>query len=205
MNGFHQVRVTGKRLEGRRVIALQEVTDVDLLHIKINALQPSDVILEVTPDPLNGVQLWTVGWQPHAPDMLRPPNVWRRVCTAVIQQQDVQAVGERLAEGIKQELGSVCVQIRELQEAAYACRGGHSPIDVEPREDVLDRANRLDAACGQPSAAYGQQANTAFVLATYPQRAGVLGWHNTVQLLLTGRLKRSDGVRVFWCGSAAAP
>jgi ketosteroid isomerase-like protein len=46
------------------------------------------------------------------------------VRAAVIQEQDVQAVGERLAEGVKKELEGVCVQIRELQKEAFACRWG---------------------------------------------------------------------------------
>jgi hypothetical protein len=43
--GFHQVRVTGKRPEGVRFIALQQGPPVDLLCIKISELQPSQVIL----------------------------------------------------------------------------------------------------------------------------------------------------------------
>src|SRR5688500_5942062 len=89
INGVHQVRVTGKRLEGRRVILRQEGTHVDLLHIKINKLQPSEVILQVTPDPLNRVQLWAVGWQPHAPHVLGPPQALGGVGATVIQEQDV--------------------------------------------------------------------------------------------------------------------
>ena len=136
MNGFHHVRVTGERLEGRRVIALQEVAHVDLLDIKITELQPREVILEVTPDPRNGVQLWTVGWQPYAADVLRPPHVLRRVCTAMSRPQDVQAGGERVTEGIQTELKGVGVQRRELQQEAFARRGGHRPIDVAPHADV---------------------------------------------------------------------
>ena len=110
-----------------------------------------------------------------------------------------------MAEGVKKELKGVCVQIRKLQKETFASRWGHSPIDVEPLEDVLDQANRVDAAGCQPSSAYGQQANAALVLAKHPHRAGVLGWNEIVQLLLTGRLKLLDGLRVFLCDWAAAP
>jgi hypothetical protein len=113
--------------------------------------------------------------------------------------------GERAAERVNKELKGVGVQIRELQKEAFACRGGHSPIDVEPLEDGSDPADRLNAACRQPPPAYGQQAKAAFVLAKHPHRAGVLGGNDTLQLLLAARLKLSDGVRVFLCGSAAAP
>ena len=178
------------------------MADSVLLGLQVRELLPGEVVFQVTPDPLNRIQLWTVGRQPHAPHMLRPAKALGGVRAAVIQEQDVQAVGECLAEGVKKELKGICVQIRELQKETFASCGSHSPIDVEPLEDVLDQANRLDAACGQPSSAYGQQANAALVLAKHPHRAGVLGWNEILQLLLTGRLKLRYSVRVFfvWLG-----
>jgi hypothetical protein len=70
---------------------------------------------------------------------------------------------------------------------------------------VLDRPSWLDAARGEAPSAYRQQAHPTFVLAEDAYWAGILRRDDTLQLLLTGRLKRLHGVRVFLCDWAAAP
>jgi hypothetical protein len=47
------------------------------------------------------------------------------------------------------------------------------------------------------AAAYPQRATTTFVLAEYVHRAGILRRDDALDLILTGRLKFSNGVRIF--------
>jgi len=96
MNSFHQVGVAGQRLQGRGRISLQQVPDIDLLRFQIGALQPREGLLQVAPYPLNRVQLGAIGWQPDVPHILRPLNPLGGVRAAVIQEQDVEAVGKCL-------------------------------------------------------------------------------------------------------------
>ena len=76
--------------------------------------------------------------------------------SAVIQEQEIQAVGKGLGKSVDEELEVVRVQIRQFQEEASARRGLHGAIDVEPLKDVLDRPNRLHATRRETSAADGQ-------------------------------------------------
>jgi hypothetical protein len=55
MNSVHHVRVPGERLEGERIIGLQQVSSIVLLRVEINARLPGEVILQGTPEPLNRV------------------------------------------------------------------------------------------------------------------------------------------------------
>jgi hypothetical protein len=75
---------------------------------------------------------------------------------AVVQEQEIQAVREGCCEGVDEELETVDVQIRQLQEEPVTCRGLHGPIDVEPFEDMLDCADGLHPIGGQSAAADGQ-------------------------------------------------
>ena len=77
--------------------------------VKINEVQLNEVILEVTPGPLNGVQLLTIRQQPHAPHVLWLADALAGVRAAVIRPQDILAVGERLVDGVQKELKGVGV------------------------------------------------------------------------------------------------
>src|SRR5919201_3309617 len=70
IHGFHQVRITGEGLECGRFIGLQQVAHLELLPIEIRELLPSQSVLPVAPDPLNGIQLWTVRRKPQGADIL---------------------------------------------------------------------------------------------------------------------------------------
>jgi hypothetical protein len=109
-------------------------------------------------------------------------------------------VGER----INDELEGVSIQIRECQEEARPRRGRHGAIDVEPFEDMWDRANGLHPTTGEPPPADRQQAEAAVGLAEHAHRTGVVRRNDAFQPLLTGRLKVLAGVGVFWCDGAAA-
>jgi hypothetical protein len=108
-------------------------------------------------------------------------------------------VGERIDE----ELEGVGIQLRELQEEARPRRGLHGAIDVEPREDVLDRATGLHPTRGEAPPADRQQAEPAVVLTEHAHRPGVVRRNDACQPLLTSRLKFLNGVWVFLCDWAA--
>jgi hypothetical protein len=205
MDSFHQVRVPGERLEGERIIGLQQVSYIVLLRVQINELLPGEVIFQVTPEPLNRVQLRTIRRQPHGSHILGPPQALGGVGAAVIQEQDVQAVGKGLREGVHEELEHLGVQIREFQEEALARGWGHGAIDIEPFEGVLDDPDRLDPLGRESPSAHRQQATPTFVLAEHAHRAGILRWDDALELLLTSRLEVPQGLRVFLCDWGAAP
>ena len=138
MNGLYEVRVTRERLEGRRFISLEEVVKVILLGIEIGELLPGHLILQVTPDPLNGVQCRAIGRQEHQAHVRREDEPLGRMGPAVVQQEDIQGIGEDLREGVDEELEHLGVQIGQLQKEPLTCGGLHSAIDVEPLEDTLD-------------------------------------------------------------------
>jgi hypothetical protein len=176
-----------------------------LWHIHAEALRPGQIVLQVAPEPLKRVQLRTVGRQPHAPDLVWPPHALGGVYAAVVQEQTVEAVRKRVGEGLHTDLAGVGIQLRQLQKEARACGRSHSPIPVEPLEDMRDGAHGLDAAGGEAPSTHGQQAKAPFVLAEPAPRTGVLGRDDVLQPLATGRLKLGDRVRVFLCGWVAAP
>jgi hypothetical protein len=73
-----------------------------------------------------------------------------------IQEEDVEAVGEGLGEGVDEELETLGVEIWQFEEEPRSRRGRHSTIDVEPLENVLDRPHGLDTARRKASSTHGQ-------------------------------------------------
>ena len=71
MNGLHPIRVAGEGLERWRLVGLKQVRDIVQLGREIGKVQPRQIILQIAPDSLNGVQLWTVGRQPYIVDILQ--------------------------------------------------------------------------------------------------------------------------------------
>jgi hypothetical protein len=205
MNGFQQICLSSQGLQSGRVIGLQQVADIDLLRLKVDELLPGQVDLHVTPDPLNRVQLGTVGWEPYGLHMCRPSNPLSRMGATVIQEQEIEAVGKGLRQGVDEELKGVGIQIRQLQEQPLARGRGDGAVDVEPFKGLLDRPHGLNPAGRQPSAAHGESPHTPFILAEHTHRSGLLRWHGTLQRLLTGRLQRGNGFRVFWCDWGVGP
>jgi hypothetical protein len=60
----------------------------------------------------------------------------------VVQEEDVQTVGEGLGEGDGEELEALGVEIRQCEEP-LAGRRRYGPIELEPFKDVLHRADGL--------------------------------------------------------------
>jgi len=74
MDSLHQVRIPCERLEGGRIIGLQEVHYIVLLRLEIHTRLPGQVILKAEPEPLNRVQCWTIRWPLHRPHIGGPPQ-----------------------------------------------------------------------------------------------------------------------------------
>jgi hypothetical protein len=78
------------------------------------------------------------------------------MCPTVVQEQKIQALREGLRKGLDEELEALGVQIRQLQEEAIARGRLDRAIDIEPLEDMLDRANGLYTTSGEAPASDGQ-------------------------------------------------
>jgi hypothetical protein len=128
----------------------------------------------------------------------------RGVRAAILQEQKIPAVRERLGEGIEEEWEHGCVSIGQFQEATRASDRDHGAIDVEPFEDVLNCPHGLDSPGSHPTSAHGEEAKAAFSLAAYPHGSGVGGWDDARQPLLTGRLERRHRRRLLLCDGGAA-
>jgi hypothetical protein len=60
------------------------------------------------------------------------------MCSTIVQQEDIQAVGKGLREGLDEELEHLGVQIGQLQKEPVSCGWFHGAIDIEPLEGMLD-------------------------------------------------------------------
>ena len=143
-------------MKGSRLISLKERGNIVLLRLKRREVEPRQRIFEVAPNALHRVQLRTirrqehqahVGWEGQGLGGMRP---------TVVQEQQIQALREGLRKGLDEELEALGVQIRQLQEKALARGRLDRAIDIEPLEDMLDRADGLDTTRGEAPAPDGQ-------------------------------------------------
>jgi hypothetical protein len=138
MDDLHEVGIARKGLKGGRLIGLEEVAEVILLGLEIGELLPGHIVLQVVSDPLNRVQLRTIRRQEEQPYVLRQGEPLRRMCPTIVQQEDIQAVGKGLREGIDEELEHLGVQRGQLQKEPVSCGWFHGAGDLEPLEGMLD-------------------------------------------------------------------
>jgi hypothetical protein len=122
MNGLGQVGIACQGLECGHITGLEQVTDGTQVSGQIGELLPGHRISEITPDPLNSVELGTVGWQPHTADIFRLAGSLQGVSTAAIQEQDRQAVRERRGEHIEGDLAHICVSISKVSRLSDRSR-----------------------------------------------------------------------------------
>jgi hypothetical protein len=204
MNGLDEIGVGRESVQRRRLIGPEEHRHIVLLPLKGREVEPGERIFEVTPDPLNGVQLRTIGRQEHEAHVGREGEPLGGMGPAVIQEQEIEAVREGLGEGVQEDLEALCVEIRQLQEEPVARRRLHGAVNIPPLENMLDRANRLHAARGEASTADGQEAEAAFVLTKDPDGLGVCRRDGLLKLGLTGTLEGRNRFRLFLCDWGAA-
>jgi hypothetical protein len=138
------------------IVGRQHLTPIGLLRIKIGALQPRQLILQVAPHPLPRVQRRAIGRQPDVGYILGPahPSGGRRA--AVLRQEDIAAVREGAGEGLPKDLAGLRIQIRSFAQAALPRSRGHRAIDIEPVEGVRDRSPGLDATGREAPSPHGQ-------------------------------------------------
>lgn len=153
MNGVDERGIARERLQGNGLIPLEELGDVVLLRIQSGELEPRQGIFEVAPDSLDGVQLGTVGGQEHETHVRGEPEPLSRMRATIVEEQEMEAVGKGVGEGIEAELEPLGVEIRQLEEEPLAGGGLHGAIDREPPKDVLDGANGRNAVSREASAA----------------------------------------------------
>src|ERR687891_111992 len=125
MNGLHEIGVGRERLERGSLIPLEERGHVVLLHIEVGKLEPRERVFEVTPDPLDGVQLGAVRWQEYQTYVggeREPPGGVR---ATIVQEQEVEAIRKGRREGIDEELEAVGVQRGQFEKEPVAGRRLH--------------------------------------------------------------------------------
>ena len=204
MNGVDEIGIARESLQGDRLIPSEEISDVVLLHIQMGESEPRQRIFAVAPDPLDRVQLGTVGGQEYETHVSREHEPLSGMRATIVKEQEIQAVRESRREGVDEELEAFRVQIGQFQEEPLAGGGFHGAIDVEPLEGMLDGANRLHATGGEAPPADRQETEAAFVLAEDPYRTSIRRWDGLLEAFPAGSLERWNGLRIFLCDWGAA-
>jgi hypothetical protein len=170
-----------------------------LVSIQSRELEPRQGVFEVPPDPFNGAQLRAVGGQEHQAHVLREGEPLSRMGPTIVQQQEIQAVGESLREAIDEELEHLGVQIGQLQEEAVPRRRLDGAVDIEPLEDRLHAPDRLHATRRKAPSPDREEAEATFVLAKHPHGARVRGGNRALEVFVTAGLEARNGLWVFLC------
>jgi hypothetical protein len=199
MHGVDERGRARERLQGDRLIASEEMGDVVLWHLQMGELEPRQRIFEVAPNPLARVQLGTVGGQEHATHVSREDEPLSGRRATIGEEPEMQAVRASRREGVDADVKAFRVQRGQFSEEPLTGRGRHGAIDRAPLADVLDRSHRLHAIRREAPPADRQQAEATFVLAEYPDGAGVRGGDCPLEVCVTGRLERRNGLRLFLC------
>jgi hypothetical protein len=110
MNGVDERGIARERLQGDRLRASEEMGDVVLWHIQIGALEPRQRIFAVAPNPLDRVQLGTVGGQEHETHVSREDEPRSGMRATIVEEPEMQAVRESRREGVDEDLQAFRVQ-----------------------------------------------------------------------------------------------
>jgi hypothetical protein len=204
MNGLHERRIACEGLKAGGLMGPEENLHSVLEGRELGEDRPSQLVLQVTPDPCAGMEFRAVGWHPEASASRRPDEGSSGRGTAVAREQDVQAVRTGRGTGIDAPLERLGVQAGQCQAEARARRRRHRAVHVAPLEDVLHGAHGRHTPRGETPSTDRSEADAAFILAAHPHRPAVFGWDDTWPRLAAGGLERGYGLRVFWCGWGAA-
>jgi hypothetical protein len=98
MNSLHEVGIAAEGLQRGRLIGLEEGGNILVWRIQMCEVEPGQRILEVSPDPLHGVQVRAIRWQEGQAHVRWEEELLGRMGAAVVQQQEMQAVRERLCD-----------------------------------------------------------------------------------------------------------
>lgn len=202
MNSLDEIGITRERLQRCFLVGPEQLGYIILLPLQVREVEPGQRILEVPPNPFNGVELWTIRWQEHQAHVRGENQALGSMGPAVIEEQEIETRGKRLCKRVNEELKHRRIQIRQFQEEPVAGYRFHGAIDVEPFEDVLDGTDRLYAPRCEAPAANRQEAEPAFVLAEHPDGTNIVRRDRLLELGLTGRLEGRNGLKVFLCAWA---
>jgi hypothetical protein len=125
MNGVDEIGIARESLQGGCLVASEELGDVVLWRIQIGEVEPRQRIFAVAPDSLKGVQLGTVGGQEHETYVRGEHEPLSRMRTAIVEEEEIQAVRESRREGVDEDLEAFRVQ-RGPFEAEPLAGGGSS-------------------------------------------------------------------------------
>ncbi len=124
-----------------------------LLGVYIRELLPGDLIFHVAPEPLDRIEFWAIGWQQHESDIVWDGQSFGGMRTAIVEDENVQAVRISLGEGVEEDLKVGTVAAREAEKKVVTRRWRDGTIHIEALKGVLHRANRLHASRRQAAAA----------------------------------------------------
>jgi hypothetical protein len=204
LHGLPEVRIAGEGVEGVGRIGPKEWPQAILLGLDSGEWRPGHVVLQVTPDPLKGVQGRAIGRQKHQAHVRREEEPRGRRGPTVVQPEEMQAIRKGLCEGLDAELEPLGVQRGPRPNAPITRGRRHRAIDGAPREDMLDCSTRRHATGGEAPPADAQEAEAAVVLAEDPHWTRVRGWDDLLEVGSTGRLERGNSRRILGCDWAAA-
>jgi hypothetical protein len=86
MNSLDEIGVACERLQCSGPVGLGQLGYISLLPIQVRAVEPGQRILEVAPDPLNGVEFWAIGRQAHQAYVRREDQALGGMGPAVIEE-----------------------------------------------------------------------------------------------------------------------
>jgi hypothetical protein len=202
MDRLDEIGVAREGVQRGGLIPPEARRNIVLLPVQSGELEPRERVFQVAPDPLARVQRGAVrrqAYQAHVGWEREPLGGMR---TAMVPQQEIEAVSKGRREGIDDDLEAFRVQIGPFEKEPVAGRRLHRAIDVEPRADMVHLPDGLHAVRGEAPTADAQHAEAAFVLAEDPHRTRIGGRDGLLEACSTGGLECRNGLRVFWCASA---
>src|SRR5919108_6428273 len=116
MNSLDEIGITRERSQRRVLVGPEKLGYIILLPLQVREVEPGHRILEVPPNPFNGVELWTIGRQEHQAHICREAKSLGSMGPAVIEEQEIETRGESLCTRVSEELKHRRIQIRQFQK-----------------------------------------------------------------------------------------
>jgi hypothetical protein len=119
--------VVREDLPRRRLIGSEARGDRLLWCFQSREVEPGERVLEVAPDPLHRVQLWTLGRQEHETHVRREDRPLGGVRRTVVQEQEVWTVWDGPCEGVDEELEALGVRYGHFRKSRSSVAGSIVP------------------------------------------------------------------------------
>lgn len=133
------------------------------------------------PQPLNGIEFWTVRRLKQQNDVLRDNQILTFVKSSVIDLENVQTVRESLREFIQESLVAIGIHMGELQKQRSSGSRFNGSIEPESFEQPLPLSKGFDATGSNHSSHPGVQPKSTFILGKVADGAWVLASFAGVQ------------------------